>query len=137
MAHSTRNTRKELALADLTKQDKPSYMATAKKYGVVRTTLRARFLSQSLSIPAAASKYRRRLTLIKHINSLTDLGIPPTSRFVRNLADEMIRGLVEKDWTSDYVKRYQDRLKSLHLRNVDSQRVRAEYAPSFRLSMIW
>ena len=113
-------------------------MATAEKHGVVRKTLRARFLSQSLSIPATASQCRQRLTLvqeetlIKHINSLTDRGIPPTSRIVRNLAEEMIRGPVEEDRTSDFVKRYQDRLKSLNLRNIDSQSVRAEYAPSFK-----
>ena len=138
MATSTHNTRIELAIADLAKQDKPNYMATSKKYGVARTTLRKRFQGQTVSLQAAASIYRQRLTLvqeealIKHINSLTDRGIPPTSRIVRNLAEEMIGGPVGKNWTGQFVKRYQGRLKSLYLRNIDSQRVRAEYVPSFK-----
>ena len=138
MAQSTYDARLELAIADLAKQDKPNYMATAKKHEVARTTLRKRFLGERVSIHAAASKYRQRLTfvqeetLIKHINSLTDRGLPPTSRIVRNLAEEIIGGPVGKNWTGDFVKRYKNRLTSLHLRNIDSQRVRAEYAPSFK-----
>jgi hypothetical protein len=128
----------ELAMADLTNQTKPNYKATAEKYSVGRTTLRQRYLGQTLSIQAAASKYRQRLTLvqeetlIKHINSLTNRGLPPTSRIVRNLAEEMIDGPVGKNWTGDFVRRYKDRLISLHLRNIDSQRVKAEYVPSFK-----
>ena len=139
MASPTHNARIELAMADLAKQLKPNYMATAKKHGVARSTLRERFLGESLSIQAAASKYRQRLTfvqeetLIEHINRLTDRGLPPTSQIVRNLAEEMIGGPVGKNWTGSFVKRHKDRLLSLHLRNIDSQRVTAEYAPSFKL----
>ncbi len=84
MAQSTHDARIELAIADLAKQIKLNYRATAKKHGVDRSTLR------KLSMQAAASRYRQRLTLvqeeelIKHINSLTDRGLPPTSRIVRN-----------------------------------------------------
>ena len=125
-------------MADLAKQDKLNYKATAKKYSVGRTTLRQRYLGQTLSIQAAASKYRQRLTfiqeetLIKHINSLTNRGLPPTSRIVRNLAEEIIGGPVGKNWTGDFVKRYKSRLTSIHLRNIDSQRIKSEYAPSFK-----
>ena len=70
--------------------------------------------------------------MIKHINSLTDRGIPPTNYIVRNLAEEMIGGPVGKNWTGDFVKGYKDRLISLYLYNIDSQRVKAEYALSFK-----
>ena len=112
MAQSTHNARIELAIADLANQTKPNYMATAKKYGVARMTLRDRFLGESLSMQAAASKYRQRLTLvqeealIKHINSLTNRGLPPTSRMVRNLAEEIINRPIGKNWTGDFVRRY-------------------------------
>ena len=138
MAQSTHNARMELAMADLAKQDKLNYKATAKKYSVGRTTLRQRYLGQTLSIQAAASKYRQRLTfiqeetLIKHINSLTNRGLPPTSRIVRNLAEEIIGGPVGKNWTGDFVKRYKSRLTSIHLRNIDSQRIKSEYALLFK-----
>ena len=51
---------------------------------------------------------------------------------VRNLAEEMIGSSVGKNWTGDFVKRYKNRLTSLYLRNIDSQRIKAEYAPSFK-----
>jgi hypothetical protein len=138
MAQSTHNARIELAMADLANQTKPNYMATARKYGVARITLRDRFLGQSLSIQAATSKYHQKLTLvqeetlIKHINSLTDRGLSPTSRIVRNLAEEIIDGPIGKNWTGTFVRRYKDRLTSLHLRTMDNQRIKAEYAPSFK-----
>ena len=58
MATSTHDARIELAMADLANQAKPNLMATSKKYGVARMTLRDRFTGQSLSKQAAASKYR-------------------------------------------------------------------------------
>ena len=103
MASSTHDARIELAMQDLANQTKPNVMSTAKKYGVARMTLRDRFLGQSLSKQAAASKYRQCLTLVQeetliaYINRLTDWGIPPTSRIVRNMAEEMIGGPVGKN----------------------------------------
>ena len=103
MASPTHKARIELAMADLAKQLKPNYMATAKKHGVARSTLRERFLGESLFIQVAASKYRQRLTfvqektLIEHINRLTNRELPPTNQIVRNFAKEMIKGLIGKN----------------------------------------
>ena len=46
MDKSTHNTRIELVIADLAKQDAPNYMGTAKKYGLNYTTLWRRFLGE-------------------------------------------------------------------------------------------
>ena len=138
MNNSIKNQPIELALADLRLQERPNVLATAKKYLVVESTLRKRWKGQSISRHDAASKYRQRLTdaqeeaFILQINRLTDRGIPPTSRIVRNLAEEVIGGSVGKNWTGNFVRRHKDRLKSLYLRNIDSQRIRSEYAPLFR-----
>ena len=138
MATTSHEARLGLALADLAKQDKPNFMGTARKHGVNDTTLKRRFRGDQVSRYAAASEHRQCLTyvqeetLISAINSLTDRGIPPTSRIVRNLAEEMIERPVGKNWTGQFVKRYQSRLTSLYLRNIDSQRVKAEYAPMFK-----
>ena len=138
MATTTHEARLGLALADLAKQDKPNFMGTARKHGVNDTTLRRRFRGNQLSHHAAASEYRQCLThaqeeaLIGAINSLTDRGIPPTSRMVRNLAEEMIQKPIGKNWTRQFVKRHENRLISLYLRNLNSQRVKAEYAPMFK-----
>jgi len=61
---------------------------------------------------------------------LTARSIPPTSQIVKNLAEEIIGGKpVGKNWTSDFVKRYNGRLDSLYLRNIDNIRIQAEYLP--------
>ena len=48
---------------------------------------------------------------------------------VRNLAEEVIDASVGKNWTSHFVRRHKDILKSLYLQNIDSQRIQSEYAP--------
>ena len=126
------------ALADLAMQTKPNFMSTAEKHGVSDTTLKRRFKGVQLSRHAATSEYRQCLTYVQEealvglINSLTDRGIPPTSRMVRNLAEEMIQRPVGKNWTGDLIKRHKNQLSSLYLRNIDSQLVEAEYEPLFK-----
>ena len=65
MATSTHDARIELVMAVLASQTKPNYIGTAKKYGVARMTLCNRFLGQTLSVHAAASKYHQKLNLIQ------------------------------------------------------------------------
>ena len=139
MATSTHDALIELTVADLAKQAKPNYLANSEKYGVARITLRDRFTGLSLSKQAAASKYRQCLTLVQnevltqHINSLTDRGIPPTSRIVRNLAEEMIKAPVGKNWTGNLVHRYELRLKSVYLSGPGMRRRRHEGWTSRRM----
>ena len=137
MASTTNNTALELALADLRSQDPPNYRVTALKYHVDRSTLRRRFLGLQTSTAVASSIYLQRLsasqekTLIEQINHLTDRGIPPTSQMVKNMAEAMIGDSVGKNWTGEFVRRHKTELKSTYLSNIDKQRTKAEYAPSF------
>ena len=138
MNNSTLNARIELAIADLNQQDQPNLRGTAKRFSLVESTLRRRWKGQTVSQKAAASKYKQRLTLaqeealIQQINRLVDRGLPPTARIVRTLAEEVIGGPVGKNWTGAFVRRYKDRLKSLYLRNMDSQCIKSEYPPLFK-----
>ena len=66
------------------------------------------------------------------INRLTDRGIPPTTRMVRNFAEEIIQRPVGKNWVGEFVKRYDTKLKSIYLRNMDRDRMKSEYAPVFK-----
>ena len=126
------------ALADLELQDVPNYLGTANKYGLFRTTLRARFLEIHKSRAEATSTFRRRLNnrqeevLIGHINRLTTRGMPPTTSMVRNFAEEIIQDDVGHNWTSDFVKRHKNRLQSQYLRNIDKKRCKAESAAIFQ-----
>ena len=126
MNNSTTKAPMELALADLESQEKPNIRGTATKHGLVESTLRRRWKGETVSMAAASSEYKQRLSgpqeeaLIHLINSLTDRGLPPTSRIIRNLAEELLGGPVGKNWTGDFIKRHKDRLKSLYLRVASS-----------------
>ena len=139
MAKSTHNAQIELAIADLNQQEIPKIMGTAKKFNLVESTLRRRWKGKTVSQHTASSLYKQRLTLaqeeqlIQQINTLTDRGLTPTSRMVRNLVKKTIRESVGKNWTGDFVRRYKDRFKSLYLRNINSQRIKSEYIPLFKL----
>ena len=132
------DTRMELALTDLSIQDEPMYRATAKKYSINYTTLMCRFKGEQVSRAIANAEIRQHLsleqeeTLIKHINKLSDKGLPPTSHIVKNLAEEIIGSKIGKNWVGDFVKWYKDRLKSIYLRNMDGIWVKAEYALVFK-----
>ena len=139
MNNSTHDARIELAIDQLNQQSKPNVSEIARKFGLVKSTLRRRYRGKTVSRHEINSEYKQRLNciqeeaLIAQINRLTDRGIPPTSQLVRNFAQEMIGDSVGKNWTGDFVKRHKDRLKSLYLRNIDSQRTRSEYLPVFQL----
>ena len=91
-----------------------------------------------MSQQAASSEYKQRLintqktVLIQQINRLTDRGLPPTSSIIRSFTEEIIQGPVNKNWTGDFIWRYKNKLTSLYLRNIDSQRTKAEYPPIFK-----
>ncbi|RFU25688.1 hypothetical protein B7463_g10650, partial [Scytalidium lignicola] len=91
------------AIADLKSQKKPNFSATAKIYGLERTTLAKQYKGQHTSMKTAMSTHKQRLNnaqesvLIKHINYLTNRGIPLTSQIVHNMAEKIIQGLVRKN----------------------------------------
>ena len=127
----------QAALVDLDTQSQPDYSAAAKKYSLYRTTLLRRHRGVTRSRDTFLSETTRYLTneqeavLIKHINRITDRGMPPTAQIVRNLAEEMRGKRVSKNWTSDFVRRFKQKLKSLYLFNIDNLRVKAEYGPMY------
>jgi Tc5 transposase DNA-binding domain len=104
----------------------------ARDYGVDRTTLWRRFCGKTASRAEKSSEYHQRLnntqedTLLRYIDSLSDRFIPPTPQIVRNLADEIIKGPVGKNWTGQFLKRHSSRISSVHLRYLNRSRVSAE-----------
>jgi hypothetical protein len=131
-------TRMELAIAEMSLEEKDSCRSIAMKYSLNHTTLSRRFKGEQVSRTVANSEYRQRLsskqeeTFLKYINKLSDRGLPPTSQIAKNIAEEIVGGEVGKNWVGDFVKRHKDQVKSLYLRNMDGVRVKAEYAPIFK-----
>jgi hypothetical protein len=138
MDKSTKEHLYKEAIADLDTQLLSNYNAAGKKWELDRSTLSWRHQGKQRSRLSANSISRQCLTtteegaLIGFINKLSIRGIPPTASIVRNLAEEMMIGhRVRKNWTGVFVKCYQTRLKSLYLRTIDKNRVKAEYIPVF------
>jgi hypothetical protein len=94
----------EAAIADLESQIPINYAATAKKWGLERSTLSRRHRGETGSNRDANSYARRQVTdtqketLIAYINKLSDQGLPPNPQIVKNLAGEIIRKDLGKHW---------------------------------------
>jgi hypothetical protein len=92
MAH---NAQIERAVAHLRAQKKPNTGATAREFSVARQTLSDRFHYKSTTREQVTATYHMKLSpaqeevLVAHINKLSDRGLPPTPRIVRNLAKEL------------------------------------------------
>jgi len=112
MAKSTANAemQMQLALEACHEFSNPNFSAIAREFPPVnRQTLKRRFYGEQALRAFANSIHRQNLTieqeeqLIRHINMLTNRGLPPTSSIVRNLAEEMINRPVGKNWTSQFI----------------------------------
>ena len=127
------------AIAWLQSQEKRNYSEAARRFNVERTTVARRFEGKTTSRAEANSEHRQLLTiaqektLIDRINNLTNRNMPPTSSMVKNMAEEIRGDVVNKNWTSHFIRRHQAVLKSLYLRNIDNKRASSEYAPMFKM----
>jgi hypothetical protein len=134
---STKNDRIKAAMDQLDSQRALNYAAAARDHNIHRTTLARRYNGKTVSRTEANSTYRQRLndvqedTLLRYIDTLTDRHIPPTSQIVRNLAEEILKGPVGKNWTGHFLKRHADRINSCYLRPLDRARASAESIPLF------
>jgi hypothetical protein len=84
------------ALDDLRSQKTPQIAQTAKKFNVYPSTLSQQFHShtkpRSVTIDSQSLLTKQQQSqLIKHINNLTNEGIPPTNTMVRNFAEEIAK----------------------------------------------
>jgi hypothetical protein len=127
------------ALAEIELLKDPNYCEIARRFNLTHTTLLRRAKGMTRSRAEFQSEINQNLNdaqeriLIKQINRLTDRGIPPTSRMVKNFAEEMIGREVGKNWVSDFCKRHSSELKSLYLRNIENLRVKGEFGPIYKL----
>jgi Tc5 transposase DNA-binding domain len=111
----------------------------ANQYGVDRSTLSRRANGVTQSHEDYISNQCRHLNnaqekvLLRRIDYLTDKALPPTPSMVKNMAEEICKHEVDKNWTSRFVQRHQAVLKSRYLRCIAAERIKAEYLPNFVL----
>src|SRR6201999_904068 len=137
-AQMDHNTRIAKAIEELDSQERINYAATAKKWDISRETLSKRYKRQTGSIQEANSQSRQKLTtaqeeaLIRHINKLSDQGIPPTPQILKNIAEELAKTDLGVNWVARFRKRHEARLSSVYLRTIDHQRKMADNSRYFR-----
>jgi hypothetical protein len=96
---TSNNTQMEAAIAHLNRQESLNYAAAARVYGVHSQTLARRHKGLTMSRTEANSTFRQRLnnsqedTILSYIDTLTETHIPPTTQIIKNLAEEILKGL--------------------------------------------
>ena len=122
------NVQIERALAHLNAQKKPNITEAARIFGVAKSTFGDRFRGKSTSRAEFTSNTKKKLStaqetvLVGYINSLSDRGLPPTLRMVKNLAEELVNSPVGVHWVSRFYKRHQKQLYSIYLYTIDYKR---------------
>ena len=109
--HPTNMDQIEAALQDLKLQDTKNISATAKQYGVQRSTLSRRF--HRITNSAQAKHQEQQLLndqqeqdLVNYINKLTEKGLPPTVSMLRNFARDIASREPSKTWSQRFCKKY-------------------------------
>lgn len=139
MGNVTKSRSIDKAVAAIRSGECANQSDAGRKYGVHPTSIgkrlagktRSKFNYLSESCQCLTNTQEKRL--IQYINKLSDRGMPPTSQIVKNLAEEIRKRPVGKNWVAQFVKRKGNELHSMYLRNIDNIRVAAEYKPVFNL----
>ena len=101
--HSTKNAQYDGAMALLDSQKTLNYAAAARAFKIDPRALARRYRGETGSREEANSSVCQRLndtqedTLLHYIDTLTDRYFPFTSQIIRNLAEEILKGPVEKN----------------------------------------
>jgi hypothetical protein len=61
-------------------------------------------------------------TLVAYINKLSARRLPPTSQIVKNLAEELSKQEIGKNWVGRFCERYADDPSSVYLRTINHKR---------------
>jgi len=118
------------ALNALRRQSKKTrnIAATARKYGVERTTLSDRFHNKT---KARTESKRRRLSaaeeraVIDWIAKLSYRGFAPNSGLIRQIASRINGQQVGEKWVPRFCQRYPNELEHLQAKRIDKSRIRA------------
>ena len=128
----------DAAIADLKSQKKPNYRATARKYNLSHSTLMRRFKGQTVPNCKATSTHRKKLstaqeqTLVGHINKLSNRGLLPTLQIIKNIAEELLKQIVGRNWVHHFVTRYKNQLVCKYLRAIDTTHIIADNSVLFQ-----
>lgn len=127
----------EAAFDYLDRQEQLNYAEAARIFEIPRLTLMRRYTGRCGSREEANSEYRQLLndaqeeTLLRYIDELTNRFMPPTTQIIKNLAEELIKRPVGKNWPAQFVKRHSKRICSVYLTRIDYKRASAASKVAF------
>ncbi|KAF1985643.1 hypothetical protein K402DRAFT_432315 [Aulographum hederae CBS 113979] len=125
------------AIADLRTQSVPNFHRTAKKYGLITSTLSRRFKGQTVARDEYQAHNRllnetQEAVLVKYINNLSDKCLPPTTAMVGSMAAGLCKKQPGKDWVPRFVGRHREHLQIGFLEGFDLSRKKADNAFEYR-----
>ena len=126
----------DAALADLRSSNDLSISAVAKKYGVGRSALSSRFNLKAASTAKYHDSTRllnnaQEKELLKYIRKFCERCLPPMSRILANIAQEICGKKPSKNWSTRFVARHEDQLDARYLNTLDLARHKADYRASY------
>ena len=122
----------DAAITVLKSQDPPKYSQVAREFNVDLNTLMRRFKGTHQSRTEYHENHDSLLNkgqqqyLVHYINKLTDRGIPPTHRMVRNFAHNIAKKEPGKNWSLRFVQKYSKVLDSGYLKAFEMARKKAD-----------
>jgi transposase-like protein len=122
------NDRIKLAITDLESQAQSNFSSTARIYDINRITLARRFKNESISKQNTISYISKALTnaeedvLVRYINDLNARGLPPTPQIMKNLTEEIANTNLRPNWTTRFLQRKKNVLRSVYLTTIDHKR---------------
>ena len=128
----------EQAINDLKSQKAPNIDITAKRWGIVESTLRRRYKGETVSRTEAQYRSTMLLTnaqeevFIEHINKLSARNMHPTPQMIKNLIREMIGRPIGERWVEHFQKRHENKLHSHYMRNINQSRHIADNSRHFQ-----
>ena len=126
------------ALKDLASQESPNYGATARKYGINRTTLsrRHRGLARSWAVNVANTKSlltpQQEKELVDYINKLSVFGLPSVVSMIRNFAFNISKKTPGKNWPTRFISKYSLKLDSDFLKGFNLNQKKANFLEVYR-----
>lgn len=108
-----------------------SYTKVAAQFSVDRRTLARRHKGQCDSYATKSLNQQhftpqQELDLISYIRRLTDEGLPPSKRVLRNFCKAISGKPASESWVTRFLRRHKDELKSHHGKGKDRLRHRAD-----------
>ena len=126
----------QAALAECRSSEHINISDIARRHGVGRSSLSRQFHQKTGTKHYSIESHRllnnkQEQELLKYIRRLCKRCLPPTSKIVTNIAQELSGRVPSKNWCKRFVVRHKDELDSRYLNTLDLARHKADTRASY------